>query len=267
MSDESQEMDFWGHLDVLRGVLFKIAVVVVAVAVVLFIYMPWIFDHIILAPCDGSFITYRWLGAIQGDGMLLPDLSGDGFHVDLVNYQLTAQFNTHISLSVWGAFVLSFPFVIYQLWTFVAPGLYANEKKNARPAFIFGNVMFMLGMLCSYYIVFPMCLRFLASYHISEAITNTISLSSYIDNFFTLTLIMGITFELPLLCWMLGKMGILNRKFFTKFRRHAIVVILIAAAIITPTGDPVTLFVMFVPLYALWELSALVVPQGEKSDE
>lgn len=259
-------MDFWGHLDALRGVLFKIAIAIVTVAVVLFIYMPWIFDHVILAPCDGNFISYRLLGAIQGDGMLLPDLSGDGFHVDLVNFQLTAQFNTHIALSVWGAFVLCFPFVIYELWTFVAPGLYPHERRNARPAFLFGNVMFILGILCSYFIVFPMCLRFLAGYQLSEAITNTISLSSYIDNFFTLTLIMGITFELPLLCWMLGKMGILKRNFFTRFRRHAIVVILIAAAIITPTGDPVTLFVMFVPLYALWELSALVVPKNSESD-
>lgn len=255
-------MDFWGHLDALRGILFKIAIAIVAVGIVLFIYMPWIFDHVILAPCDGSFVTYRWLGAIKGDGTLLPDLSGDGFHVDLINYQLTAQFNTHISLSVWGAFVLCFPYVIYMLWTFVSPGLYPNEKKNAKPAFLFGNVMFILGMLCSYYVVFPMCLRFLAGYQLSDTITNTISLGSYIDNFFTLTLVMGITFELPLLCWMLGKIGIITRSFFSRFRRHAIVILLIAAAIITPTGDPVTLFVMFIPLYLLWELSALLVPKS-----
>ena len=254
-------MDFWGHFDVLRSVLFKIAAVIIAVGVALFIYMPWIFDNIILSPCDGDFITYRWLGAMKGDGTLLPNMSGEGFHVDLINYNLTTQFNTHISLSIWLALVLTFPFVIYMLWTFVKPGLYPNERKNSTTAFLFGNLMFYLGVTCSYFLVFPMCLKFLADYQISESIKNTISLSSYIDNFLMLNFLMGIAFELPLLCWLLGKMGLLTRRFFAKFRRHAIVILLILAAIITPTGDPVTLALVFAPLYLLWELSALLVPR------
>ena len=262
-------MDFWSHLGALRGVLFKVAVVVVIVGVAMFIYMPWIFDNIILAPCDGSFITYKWLGSLRGDGTLLPDMSGDGFHLDLINLNLTSQLNTHVSLSFCLALVLTFPFVIYMFWTFISPGLYPHEKSKATPAFIFGNLMFYLGVVCSYYIVFPMCLKFLADYQITESIKNTISLSSYIDNFLMLNFLMGIAFELPLLCWVLGKIGVITRTFFTKYRRHAIVALVVLAAIITPTGDPVTLALVFLPLYLLWELSALLVPKqpAEKESE
>lgn len=268
MAQENTEMDFWGHLGALRGVLFKIAIVVITIGVALFIYMPWIFDNVILAPCDGSFVTYDWLGALHGDGTLLPDMSGEGFHVDLINYSLTAQLNTHVSLSFWLALVISFPFVIYMFWTFIRPGLYPHERQKATPAFIFGNIMFYLGMVCSYYLVFPMCLRFLADYQITDAIKNTISLSSYIDNFLMLNFLMGLAFELPLLCWLLGKIGLISREFFSKFRRHAIVALVVLAAIITPTGDPVTLALVFIPLYMLWELSALLVPKTkpEESD-
>ncbi|MDE6801771.1 MAG: twin-arginine translocase subunit TatC [Muribaculaceae bacterium] len=145
---DTTEMDFWGHLGALRTVLFKIALVVIIAAVALFIYMPWIFDHIVLAPCDGSFVTYHFFDAFRGDGTLLPNLSGEGFHLTLINYELTAQLNTHVSLAFWGAVVLCFPFIIYMLWTFVAPGLYPHERKSAVPAFVFGNIMFFLGILC-----------------------------------------------------------------------------------------------------------------------
>ena len=258
-------MDFWGHLGALRGVLFKIAAVVVAVAVLLFIYMPWIFDHVVLAPCDGSFVTYHLFDAVRGDGSLLPNLSGEGFHIDLINYELTAQLNTHVSLSFWGSVVLCFPFIIYMLWTFVAPGLYPHERKSAVPAFIFGNVMFFIGILCSYFLVFPMCLKFLADYQITDSIHNTISLGSYISNFLMMNFLMGLAFEVPLLCWLLGKMGLITRRFFSKFRRHAIVAFVVLAAVITPTGDPFTLLLVFIPLYALWELSALLVPRTKSS--
>lgn len=266
MAQQEAEMDFWEHLGALRGVLFKIAIVVVTVGVALFIYMPWIFDNVILAPCDGSFVTYEWLGSIKGDGTLLPNMSGEGFHVDLINYNLTAQLNTHVSLSFWLALVICFPFIIYMLWTFIRPGLYPHERQKATPAFIFGNLMFYLGMVCSYYLVFPMCLKFLADYQITEAVKNTISLSSYIDNFLMLNFLMGVAFELPLLCWLLGKMGMITRKFFTKYRRHAVVALVVLAAIITPTGDPVTLALVFIPLYMLWELSALLVPKAPAAE-
>ena len=146
------------------------------------------------------------------------------------------------------------------LWGFVAPALSDHEKRGITRAFIFGNIMFYLGVAVGYFLVFPLALRFLADYRLSDAIRPIVSLDSYMDNFFTLLLMMGAVFELPLLAWLLGKMGILTRGFFGRYRRHAIVALLIVAALITPTGDPFTLFIVFIPIYALWEMSARLVP-------
>ena len=168
----------------------------------------------------------------------------------------------HMSSSLWAAFIVGFPIVVYLLWQFVAPGLYEKEKRGARIAFLFGNLMFYLGMAVGYFLVFPLAVRFLADYQLSTAIVQTVSLTSYMDAFYTLVLSMGIVFELPLVAWLLGKIGILHRDFFTTYRRHAIVALLIVAAVITPTGDVMTLAIVFFPIYTLWEASALLVPKG-----
>ncbi|MDE6693137.1 MAG: twin-arginine translocase subunit TatC [Muribaculaceae bacterium] len=255
-------MSFWAHLDALRKVLVRIAIVLAVLAVVFFAFMPWIFDHVITAPCNGSFPIYRMLGIIKGDGQWLPDLSGDDFHVELINIELASQFFVHMSASWWAAFVVGFPIIIYLLWGFVAPGLYPQERKGARKAFLFGNVMFYLGMAVGYFIVFPVALRFLADYQLSDKIANTVSLTSYMDTFYTLVLMMGLLFELPLLAWMLGRMGILKRSFFNRYRKYAIVAILVLAAIVTPTSDIFTLAIVIVPIYALWEASALLIKKS-----
>jgi len=255
------EMSFWGHLDALRHVLVRIAIIIVVFTIVFFIYMPWIFDHVITAPCSGDFIMYRLLGFIHGDGTWIPDMSApEDFHVDLINIELASQLFVHISASCWLAFIVAFPFVIYQLWTFISPGLYEHEKRGARKAFLMGNLMFYLGMAVGYFIVFPLALRFLADYKLSESIANTVSLTSYIDTFFMLVLMLGLVFELPLLAWLLGKMGLLRRSFFKRYRKHAIAAIVILSGMITPTSDVFTLMMVFVPVYMLWEASAWLVP-------
>jgi sec-independent protein translocase protein TatC len=154
---------------------------------------------------------------------------------------------------------MSFPFVIYQLFLFVKPALYSEERKNTGMAFFSGNLLFYIGITVGYIMVFPLTLRFLAGYQLSEYIESSVSLDSYIDSFMLMCFIMGLVFELPLLSWFLSKLGILNRSFFNKFRKHAVVIILIAAAVITPSSDPFTLMVVFLPIYMLWEISALVV--------
>ena len=156
---------------------------------------------------------------------------------------------------------VKYPIVIYLLWTFVSPALYSHEKRGIKRAFAFGNLMFFLGVAVGYFVVFPVTLRFLADYHVSAMVPNQISLDSYMDTFLMLIFIMGIIFELPLLAWLLGKIGVLKRGFFKKYRRHAIVVLLILAAVITPTGDPFTLTIVFLPIYLLYELSALLVKE------
>jgi len=248
------EMTFWDHLDDLRRVLFRILIVVAVLGVGAFAVMPWIFEYVIMAPCNPGFPTYRIFDSIAGTD------TASGFNVDVVSLELASQFFIHMSASCWLALVAGFPIIIYLLWGFIAPGLYEHERRGVTKAFIFGNIMFYLGMAVGYYLVFPLAVRFLATYNLSESIRPIVSLDSYMDNFFTILLMMGAVFELPLLAWLLGKMGLLTRSFFSRYRRHAIVVLLIIAALITPTGDPFTLFLVFIPIYALWEGSARLVP-------
>lgn len=265
MQSVPKEMGFWEHLDVLRGVILKICAIVAVAAIVLFIFMRPLMDEVILAPCSGNFILYRVLD-ILGNGSnsaWLPSLGSQGFQVQLINIELASQFFIHLSMSCWLAFVLTFPIIIYLLWTFVKPGLYVHERRGAVKAFALGNVMFYMGVMVGYFIVFPLTLRFLADYQLSSSIPNTISITSYIDNFLVIILLMGLVFEMPLLAWLLGKMGLLNRSFFGHYRKHAIVVLLILAAIITPTGDPFTLFMVFIPIYFLWELSPLLIKKDK----
>ena len=263
-----EEMSFWDHVDELRSTLLKIGGVLVGFAVVFFIFMPDIFDSVILAPCRGDFILYRLFEKITTGIPGLPQFSTEGFHVDLINIQLASQFFIHMTTSFWLALVFAFPVVIWLLWNFIKPALYENERKGSEQAFIFGIIMFFVGVAVGYFVVFPVTLRFLAEYKVSDMIPNQISLDSYMDNFLLLIFIMGLVFELPLVAWLLGKMGFLHREFFARYRRHAIVALLALAAFITPTGDPFTLTIVFLPLYLLYEMSAYFVsPTPQESEE
>lgn len=264
-----QEMSFWDHVDALRSVLFKVAVVIIALAVGLFVAMPSIFDNIILAPCHGDFVLYRLFESITSGIPSLPQFTADGFEVNLINIQLASQFFIHMSTSFYLALVLGFPIVVYLLWGFISPALYEDEKRGAKRAFLMGMMMFFMGVAVGYFVVFPITLRFLATYQVSTLVPNQISLDSYMDTFTMLIFVMGVVFELPVVAWLLGKIGILHREFFKKYRRHAIVFLLILAAFITPTGDPFTLTIVFMPIYALYEFSAVLVKPkpAEDNDE
>ena len=251
---------FWEHLDEFRSVLLKALAVVAVAAVAAFCAMPWVFDTVVLAPCHGDFPFYRVLDYISVHSPVGTGLPAEPFDLHPVSLELTSQFFIHFSAACWTAVVIAFPVIIYLMWGFVSPALYDSEKRGIRRAFFFGNLMFYLGVATGYFIVFPLALRFLASYRVSPDIDAVVSLDSYMDNFYTLILVMGAVFELPLLAWLLGKMGFITRRFFKKYRRHAIVGLLIVAALITPTGDPFTLLAVFVPIYALWEFSAALVP-------
>lgn len=257
---------FWDHLDALRGVLIRIIAVVAVAAIAAFCVMPWAFDHIVMAPCHSDFPFYRLLDYISEHSPIGTGLSSDPFSLEPVSLELASQFFVHFSAACWTALIFSFPIIIYLIWGFVSPALYEHEKKGIRRAFFFGNLMFYLGVAAGYFIVFPLALRFLATYRLSDSIASIVSLDSYMDNFYTLILMMGAVFELPLLAWLLGKMGLLTRSFFGKYRKHAIVALLIVSSFITPTGDPFTLFAVFIPIYALWEFSAMLVPSATNHD-
>ncbi|MBR5899742.1 MAG: twin-arginine translocase subunit TatC [Muribaculaceae bacterium] len=268
--EQSQNMSFWGHLDVLRGTLFRIIITLVICAAALFAFMPTIFDQFIMGPARGSFVIYQLFDKIAS-ATGFSDLSNTNLDIELINIKLASQFFLHITTSLWMAAVIAFPVILWLLWGFVSPALYAHEKRGITRAFFFGCCMFYLGVAVGYFLVFPLTLQFLANYQLSSLVPNVISLDSYMDNFLMICLMMGILFELPLVAWLLGKTTLLNRQFFKKYRRHAIVALLSLAAIVTPTGDPITLTVVFLPIYALWELSAFLVPkavnQTEETDE
>ena len=263
-----KELTFWDHLDELRKVLIRIFAVWFVLAVGYFVAMPWLFDRVILAPCNNDFIFYDLLRSIGERLDLHDEFFTQEFHIKLVNINLAAPFLIHMSTAFWMSVVTAMPYLFYEVWRFISPALYPNEMRGVRKAMAIGTVMFFVGVLLGYFIVYPLTLRFLSTYQLSGLIENQISLNSYIDNFMMLNLCMGAAFELPLLAWLLSLLGLVDKAFLRKYRRHAAVVIVILAAIITPTGDPFTLSVVALPLYLLYELSILMIKDRDtKADE
>ena len=267
MSDQQEEMSFWDHLEALRWTLFRCAIALIVFTIGAFISLYYLFDEIILAPTRADFILYRILCKATRSIPFMPDFCDPTYLVHLFNVKLASPFFIHMSTSFWLALLLTFPYLVYELWRFISPALYDNEKKKVRWVFSFGTIMFFLGCAVGYFMVFPMTLRFLATYRLSDAIAEQSSLESYIDTMLLLVFIMGVVFEMPLVSWLLSQLGILNRSFFNKYRRHAIVGLMIAAAFITPSSDPFTLGCVFFPLYGLYELSAFFVKKPPKDEE
>lgn len=252
---EDGGMNFWGHLEVLRWALMRVAGVLLVFMIGCFIAMPYLFDKFVLGPTTSDFFLYRWMAKA---GPVFGSFADDSFHIEIININVASQFMTHITTSFWFSLVLIFPYLIYEIWKFISPALFPHEKKNVGFAFCFGTLMFFLGCAVGYCLVFPFTFRFLTEYQISSSIANQINLSSYMGNFLMLIFVMGIVFELPLLSWVLSRLGIVDKAFLRKYRRHAVVVLLILSAIITPSGDPFTLSVVFIPLYLLYELGIKV---------
>lgn len=263
-SSDNSGMSFWDHLEVLRWALFRIGGVLAVMVVVSFIFMPWLFEHFILAPTDSNFFLYKWMSSLGGGNgggkfMLLPNFTNPDYHIEIININVASQFLTHISTSFWLAIVAAFPYIVFEIWKFIKPALYEREKKSILGGFVFGTMMFYIGCAIGYCIVFPFTFRFLTEYQLSEGIVNQISLNSYMSNFLTMIFIMGVVFELPMLAVILSSLGILRKQMLKKNRRYAVVIILALAAIITPSGDPFTLMIVFLPIFLLYELSILLV--------
>lgn len=262
------KMSFWDHLEALRWTLVRSIGALLVFAIVAFAFMPYLYDNVIMAPTRPDFFLYKYLCYITSVVPFIPDFCDDTFHVDIINIKLASQFFRHITTSFWLALIMAFPYLVFEIWRFVSPALYESEKKNIRWVFAFGTIMFFIGCLVGYSLVFPITLRFLSGYELSASIVNQISLDSYMDNFLMLVFIMGVVFELPLVAWLLSQFGLLDKSFFKKYRRHAIVGLLVVSAFITPSGDPFTLSVVFVPLYFLFELSSFFVkPPKIESDD
>ena len=251
----STDMTFWEHLDVLRASLIKAVIIVVAAGMAAFAFKAEVFS-VILAPTESHFITYRLF-----DG-LARSISGSAaadFTVRLFNIGLTEQFFIHIKTSLFIGLLVASPLVVYLLFRFISPALRANESRHSGSIITWGYAMFALGLSFGYYVVFPFTFRFLGAYTISPDIENTISLQSYMDTFMMMNLLMGIVFEIPLVCLLLAKARILTPTFMKHYRKHAIVAILVIAAIITPTSDVFTLLLVALPILILYECSLLLI--------
>jgi sec-independent protein translocase protein TatC len=240
-----QVMTFWDHLDELRSVIIRILVITVMAAAVAFCLKEELFA-VVLAPRTSDFITYRLMGV-------------EPFNIHLMNTGLTEQFMIHLKTAMYAGVLVASPYIIWQFFRFISPALYDNERKYATLLCTSGYLMFMLGTVLNYFLIFPLTVKFLGTYQVSPDVANMLTLQSYMDTLIMMCLVMGIVFELPVVSWILGRMGLVNRQMMRAMRRHAVVAILVVAAIITPTTDAFTLFIVALPIWLLYEVSILIV--------
>lgn len=238
-------MTFWEHLDELRGSLIRMAIAAVAMGLIAFAFKETLFD-IVLAPSKSDFFLYRLIGT-------------GPFDIRLINTGLAEQFTIHMKVALTVGLLVASPYILYLLFHFISPALYENERRYSVTITLSAYIMFIIGVALNYFLVFPLTVRFLGTYSVSSEVENMLSLSSYVDSLLMMSLWFGIIFELPVICWILGRLGLLKSEWMTHYRRHAIVAILIIAAIITPTGDIFTLLVVSLPIYILYEASVFLV--------
>lgn len=254
--DETQGlMTMGGHLEVLRKMLFRILFATIIIAIAVFVFREQTFS-IILAPRDSSFVFYRgveWL--LQSIGV---DYHFKEFNIELISTELSSQFMLHISTSLYVAILLASPYIVFELFRFISPALYENEKKYSVPIVLVVYLLFAVGIAMTYFILFPFSFRFLGTYQVEESVRNTITLSSYITTFISMSLVMGLVFQLPVLAYILGKAGLIYYKLLSDYRKWALMLILTLSAIITPP-DIFTLVMVATPLYLLYEISIIIL--------
>ena len=259
------EMSFLEHLEELRWHLIRATLAVFALAIVAFVYHNFIFDNIILAPKDPGFFTNRMLCRL-GDLVNIAKLCINSKPLEIININMAGQFTTHIVVSLLAGLIVAFPYVFWEFWRFMRPALYDKERKYARGAVLYSSLLFLLGILFGYYIIAPLSVNFLGSYSVSEEVINRINLRSYISTVTTVTLAGGLTFELPVVVYFLTKVGLITPDFLRRYRKHAVVIILILAAIITPP-DVFSQVLVFIPLIILYEVSIWISARIKKKQD
>ena len=255
--DEASELlTFGGHLEVMRHMLFRIISVtgVIAVAVFCFKDATW---QLLLAPSEWDFVTYRKIEQVVHT-LGFSDFNFEEYHVELIATDLSSQFMTHITTSIYIGLLGASPYILYELFRFISPALYDNEHKYSVRIVLVVYALFILGVLMSHYVLFPISFRFLGTYSVAERVHSTITLDSYVSTLITLTLLMGVVFQLPVVAWTLGRMGMITSAMLSKYRKHALLLIMIVAAAITPP-DLMTLVLVTIPLYLLYEVCIRVV--------
>ncbi len=244
-NDGGGAMTFWEHLDVLRGSLMRMLLAAVVMFAVAFALKDWLFA-VVLAPSHSSFFVYRWIGA-------------EPFTLQLINTGLTEQFMVHLKVAFAAGVLVASPYLLYVLFRFVSPALYENERRHSVRLTVAAYLMFMAGVAVNYVLLFPLTVRFLGTYQVSGEVANMLSIASYVETLLMMSLVFGVMFEMPVVAWLLARFGMLRHEWMKRYRRHALVVILIVAAVITPTSDVFTLVVVSLPIWMLYEISMLIV--------
>lgn len=261
------EMSFFEHLEVLRWHLIRSAVAIVVFTSLAFSYYDFLFDTIILGPKSPSFWTYRMMCQLAERFHLSDDYCIRDIHFNIINTDMAGQFTLQINSSLLAGVVLGFPYLLYEIWRFIRPGLTEKERTSASGFVFYATLLFVTGILFGYFIISPLSITFLANYTVSNVIQNQITIDSYLSSVATLTLGTGIVFELPILIFILSKLGIMTPRFMRASRRYAVVIILIIAAIITPTPDMLTMLTVAFPLFLLYEISIVISARVEKKRE
>ncbi len=262
---EEQEMSFLGHLEVLRWHLIRCLAAIIIFSIIAFIGKNIIFDYILFAPKNSEFFTNHWFCELS-KLLNINDLCINQKPTKIINIDMSGQFSTHLSISILAGIILSVPYIFWEMWKFVKPALYENEKNYAKGIVFFTSMLFNLGILFGYFIILPISIHFFANYQVSEQVENQINLTSYISTLITTIFACGLTFELPIFVYFFSKIGLLTPTFLRKYRRHSIVLILIVAAIITPP-DVFSQLIVSIPLIILYEVSIFISKKVLKQKE
>jgi sec-independent protein translocase protein TatC len=264
------EMSFFDHLDVLRGHLIRASIAIVVFTIAAFTYYDFIFDEILMGPGRIDFWTYRMMCAAVEKFHLGAEFCVTKLNFEIINTEMGGQFTLQLNSSLMIGIVLGVPYLLFEIWRFVKPALHENERRSATGFVFWASVLFGTGLLFGYYVVSPLTINFLANYEVSKIISNKVTIDSYFSIIATLSIGSAITFELPTIVFILSKLGIMTPKFMRSSRRYSTVIILIIAAIVTPTPDLVIMLVVSLPLFLLYEVSIYIsamVERGKKKAE
>ncbi len=260
--DNGKEMTFWEHLDALRGHLFRSLMAITAFTILAFVNRKILFDKIILAPKDANFPTNRMLCKL-GDLLNTPQLCLGNLELNIINIQLSGQFLTHMYISLAAGVVLALPYIVWEIFRFIEPGLYEHERKYARGGVWITSLLFITGVLFSYFLIVPLTIQFLGGYQVSATVANQIALGSYIKTVVSVSFAVGLVFELPVLIYFLARTGIVTAAWMRKNRKIMLVLTLVLSAIITPP-DVFSQIMVAIPLIILYEFSIRIAAKVEK---
>ncbi|HAG16358.1 MAG TPA: twin-arginine translocase subunit TatC [Bacteroidales bacterium] len=262
---DEKEMSFWDHLSELRGTFIRSLFAIVIFSIVAFLNKDFVFNELILSPKSPDFFTNRILCAL-GQKVNIDYFCVQDLALQIININMSGQFMTHMYISFMVGLVVSVPYIIYEFWKFIAPALHENERKGSSIFILICSLLFIIGILFAYYLIVPITLNFFGSYQVSETIKNQISLDSYISTIITVTLSIGIVFELPILIYFLAKIGLVSIETLKKNRKYTLVIVLIIAAIVTPP-DVFSQILVTIPLMILYEVSIWMAKYAKKRDE